>query len=118
LRFGILPRRLDGRGGASVVAAMDAAEPKEIPMPKAKSKRKTTSRSNSSRTTGRNSAAQTTARKTAKLKPGTHFAAPDAVEQLLAREHSAGTLHQELQQAIFGRPQIDGAAIARDPRSV
>src|ERR1019366_2864313 len=42
-------------------------------------------------------------------------AAPDAVEQLLARENAARALHQKLQQAIFGRPQIDGAAAARDP---
>src|SRR4051812_33675436 len=42
------------------------------------------------------------------------LAAPDAVEQLLAREHAAGPLHQELEQAIFGRSEIDGAAAARD----
>src|SRR5216683_5573382 len=42
------------------------------------------------------------------------FAAPDPVEQLLAREHAAGSLHQELEQAIFGRPEIDRAAGARD----
>jgi hypothetical protein len=58
-----------------VVAATDAAEPKEIPMTKAKSKHQTASRSNSSKTTGRNSAARTTVRKTAKLKPGTQSAA-------------------------------------------
>ena len=38
LRFGILPRRLLRRGGASVVAAIVAAQPKEIPMPRTKSK--------------------------------------------------------------------------------
>jgi len=69
-RFGILPRRLDGRGGASVVAATDAAEPKEIPMPKAKSKRRTPSPSNRSKTAGRNRAPRTTAHKSAKLKAG------------------------------------------------
>src|ERR1700675_4541677 len=37
-------------------------------------------------------------------------AAPDAVEQLLAREHAAGMLEEELQQAIFGRAEIDLAA--------
>ena len=37
--------------------------------------------------------------------------APDAVEQLLAREHAARPLHQKFQQAVFGRPQIDGAAL-------
>jgi Protein of unknown function (DUF3489) len=50
-----------------VVAAKDAAQPKEIPMTKAKSKRQSPSRSNRSKTAGRNSAAQTTAHKTAKL---------------------------------------------------
>jgi hypothetical protein len=69
-RFGILPRRLDGRGGASVVTATDAAEPKEIPMPKAKSKRRTPSTSNRSQTAGRNRAPRTTAHKSAKLKAG------------------------------------------------
>jgi hypothetical protein len=43
-------------------------------MTKAKSKRQTPSRSNSSKTTGRNSAAPITARKTAKLKPNTQSA--------------------------------------------
>ena len=37
-------------------------------------------------------------------------AAPDAVEQLLAREHPAGAFHQEFKQAVFGRPEIDGVA--------
>jgi hypothetical protein len=58
-----------------VVAAPDAAEPKEIPMPKAKSKHQTALRLNSSKTTTRNSAAQTIARKTIKLKPDTQSAA-------------------------------------------
>src|SRR5262249_39165500 len=40
------------------------------------------------------------------------LAAPDPVEQLLAREHAAGPLHQKLEQAIFGRPEIDRAAAA------
>jgi hypothetical protein len=47
-----------------VVAAKNAAQPKEIPMTKAKSNRKSTSHSQ-----GRNSEAQTTAHKAAKLKP-------------------------------------------------
>src|SRR6478736_3691881 len=38
--------------------------------------------------------------------------APDAVEQLLAREHAAGMLQEELQQAIFGRAEIDRPARA------
>jgi Protein of unknown function (DUF3489) len=57
-----------------VVAATNAAEPKEIPMPTPKSKRQTPSRSNSSKTTGRNSAARTTAGKTAKLQPSKQIA--------------------------------------------
>ncbi len=67
LRFGILPCRLDSRGGASVVAAMIAAQPKEIPMTKAKSKRKPAPRTNST-TKIRNSVKQMTARKAAQLK--------------------------------------------------
>ena len=70
MHSGILPRRRDGRGGASVVAAMDAAEPKEVPMTKPKPKRQTTSRSDRSKSVGRNGAAQTTARKTTKFKVG------------------------------------------------
>src|SRR5579871_5533244 len=37
-------------------------------------------------------------------------APPDAVEQLLAREDPSGPLHQELQQAVFGGPEIDRTA--------
>ena len=59
LRFGILPRRLDSRGGASVVAAMVAAKPKEIPMTKAKSKRTAASRANDSKTKTSNSVKRT-----------------------------------------------------------
>ena len=40
-------------------------------------------------------------------------AAPDAVEQLLARKHPAGPLHQKFEQAEFGRAEIDRAACAR-----
>src|SRR5579883_1933416 len=40
-------------------------------------------------------------------------AAPDAVEQLLAREHAARMLQEELEQAIFGRPEIDRTARTR-----
>jgi hypothetical protein len=57
-----------------VVAAKDAAEPKEIPMTKPKPKRQALSRSNRSKTAGRRSTAQTTARKTAKLKVDTQSA--------------------------------------------
>jgi len=41
-------------------------------------------------------------------------AAPDAVEKLLAGKDAAGPLHQEFEQAIFGRPEIDRMAGARD----
>ena len=56
-----------------MVAAEDAAKPKEIPMSKAKSKRKTTSHSDGKKTVGRNSKTQT-AHKAAKLKPPTQSA--------------------------------------------
>ena len=65
LRFGILPRRLLSRGGASSVAAVVAAQPKEIPMTKATSKRQLISRTNDSKTK----------RKTVHLKPVTKPAA-------------------------------------------
>src|ERR1044072_1669802 len=41
-------------------------------------------------------------------------AAPDAVEQLLARVDSSGVLHQEFKQAELGRPQMHLAARTRD----
>jgi len=63
LRLGILPRRLLSWGGASVVAAMVAAQPKEIPMTKAKSKRKPAPPTNDSTTKTRSSVKGTTARK-------------------------------------------------------
>ena len=37
---------------------------------------------------------------------------PDAVEQLRAREHAAGLLHQMFEQAKFGRPQMHVARAA------
>src|ERR1700733_874434 len=40
-------------------------------------------------------------------------AAPDAVEQLLAREHPAGALHQEFEQTELGRPEVDRTACPR-----
>jgi uncharacterized protein DUF3489 len=51
-----------------VVAAMVAAEPKEIPMSKQKSKHKAASRSNNSEIKVHSSAAQTASRKTVKTK--------------------------------------------------
>src|SRR3984957_3574654 len=41
-------------------------------------------------------------------------AAPDAVEQLLAREHAAGILHQEFEQAELGGAEWDVASGAGD----
>src|SRR5579872_2188295 len=41
-------------------------------------------------------------------------AAPDAVEQLFAGKHPPGMLEKEFEQAVFGRPEIDGAAGAGD----
>ena len=58
-----------------MVAAMVAAQPKEIPMPKTKSKRKTASRASDSKTKTRNSVRRTTARKAVPLKPVTKPAA-------------------------------------------
>ncbi len=40
-------------------------------------------------------------------------AAPHAVEQLLARVHAAGALHQEFEQAELGRAERDLAAAAK-----
>src|SRR5262245_25765139 len=54
---------------------MIAAQLKEIPMTKAKVKRKPTSRANDSKTQRRNSVRRTSARKTAPLKPVTKLAA-------------------------------------------
>src|SRR5262249_31909301 len=42
-------------------------------------------------------------------------AAPNAVEQLLAREHAAGALHQKFEQAELGGSEWNLAAAARDP---
>jgi Protein of unknown function (DUF3489) len=52
-----------------VVAAMVAAQPKEIPMTKAKSKRKSASRANDSKPKTRNRVKRTTARYAGQLKP-------------------------------------------------
>jgi hypothetical protein len=54
-----------------VVAAGGAAKPKEIPMNKSNSKRRTPSHSSSSKTTKQNKAVQATGRKPLKLKRGT-----------------------------------------------
>src|ERR1700722_19759861 len=42
------------------------------------------------------------------------IAAPDGIEQLLAREHTAGPLEEESQQAEFGRPEMNRLAGAAD----
>src|SRR6266700_3646636 len=41
-------------------------------------------------------------------------AAPDTVEQLLAAEHAARMLQEELQETILGRAEIDRTARTRD----
>ena len=63
---GIMPRRRIGRDGASVVAAVFAAKPEEIPMTKPKPKHQTTVRS---QRTGRAGATSTPLRKAIKPKP-------------------------------------------------
>ena len=76
-----------------MVAAEDAAKPMGIPMSKAKTKRKTSSHSNSKKTIGRNSQTQT-ARKVAKLKPPTQSAVgrrPRTSSQQLGRVESKQT---------------------------
>ena len=70
----ILPRRLHGRGGASAVAAMDAATEEEISMLTPKSKHQTRARPNAGKTAGRSHAAQATTHKTAKRAAGTKSA--------------------------------------------
>jgi hypothetical protein len=70
---------------------MVAAQPKEIPMTKAKSKRRPASRANDSKIKTRNSVRRTTARKAVHLKPVTKPAAhqqPQSVPQPTARRQS------------------------------
>jgi hypothetical protein len=73
-----------------VVAAMVAAQPKEIPMTKAKSKRKPASRTNDSKTKTRNSVTRMTARKAGQLKsvtePATHQRRPSVLQPTARRE--------------------------------
>jgi hypothetical protein len=74
-----------------VVAAMVAAQPKEIPMTKAKSKRKPAPRTNDSTTKIRNSVKRMTARKVGQLKSVTEPAAqqrPGAASQPTAGSES------------------------------
>jgi Protein of unknown function (DUF3489) len=73
-----------------VVAAMVAAQLKEIPMAKAKSKRNPTSRANNSKTKAHNGERQTTARNAAPLKSVTVAAhrRPRLSAQLTARRES------------------------------
>jgi hypothetical protein len=69
---------------------MVAAQPKEIPMTKAKSKRKPASRANDSKTKTRNGVKRTTARKAGQLKPVTTAAhqQPRSASQPTARRES------------------------------
>jgi hypothetical protein len=60
---GSSPAGILSRGGASVVAADDAAKPKEIPMTHPKSKRRATSNSKTKKTLVHESATRSTARK-------------------------------------------------------
>jgi hypothetical protein len=74
-----------------VVAAMVAAQPKEIPMTKAKAKRKPASRANDSKIKSGNSVRRKTARKAINLKPDTEPAArqqPKSAPQPTARRES------------------------------
>ena len=74
-----------------MVAAEAAVKPKEIPMTKAKSKRKTALHSAGRKTAGRNRNDQTTARKAAKLKRTTQSAVgqrPRSSSQQIARAES------------------------------
>jgi hypothetical protein len=103
LRFGILPHRLHSRGGASVVPAMIAAQPKEVPMTKAKSKRKPASRANDSKTKTRNSVRRTTACKAGQLKL---VAKPAAHEQ--PRSASQPTRHQSKKAHIIAMLRAPG----------
>ena len=74
-----------------MVAATVAAQPKEIPMTKAKSKRKPASRANDSKAKTRNSGRRTTARKAVQLKsvpkPAAHQR-PRSESQPTARRES------------------------------
>jgi Protein of unknown function (DUF3489) len=91
LRSGILPRRLLCRGGALVVAAMVAAQLREIPMTTAKPKHKPASRANDSKTKTRNSVKRATAGKARQLKPVTKPVAhqqPQSAPQPTARYQS------------------------------
>ena len=74
-----------------MVAAEDAVKPKEIPMPKAKSKRNTKPHSSSKKAVGRNSKARIITRKSSKLKPATRSAVdqqPRSSSQQIGRAES------------------------------
>ena len=44
-----------------------------------------------------------------------HMVAPYLVEQLRAGVHALGMGHEKMQQAEFGRPQVQRLAVAADP---
>jgi Protein of unknown function (DUF3489) len=77
-----------------VVAATVAAQPKEIPMIKAKSKRKPASRTNDSTTKTRNTVSRTTARKAGQLKSVTETASHQQ-----PRSASRPTAHHQSKKA-------------------
>jgi cytoskeletal protein RodZ len=96
-----------------VVAVMVAAQPKEIPMPKTKSKRQSTSRADDSMTRSRNSVRRTSARNTAPFKPVTtaaHQQPRPAVQPTARRESKKAHLI-----AMLRAP--DGATIAAMARA-
>jgi hypothetical protein len=43
------------------------------------------------------------------------LAPPYPIEELLAREHAAGALHQELEELELGRPEVELLPAAADP---
>jgi len=120
LRFGILPRRLLRCGGASVVAAMVAAQLKEIPMTKAKSKRKPASPLSDGKTKTRNSVRRTTAHKSEQLKPAIESATRQrSASQPSARRASKKALIIAMLRAPAGATiETMGRAAKWQPHSV
>jgi hypothetical protein len=100
---------------------MVAAHLKEIPMTKAKAKRKATSRANDSKTQSRNSARRTSARKAAPLKPVTVTAhrRPRLAAQPTARRESKKA-HLIAMLRVPGGATIEAMALAANwqPHSV
>ena len=104
-----------------MVAAMVAAQPKEIPMTKAKSKRKPASRANDSKTKTCNGVKRTTARKAGQLKPVTTAAhqQPRSASRPTAR-HQSKKAHIITMLRVPGGVTIEAMARAANwqPHSV